>query len=501
MDEGPKRVIGIMASILTSLHMQTADDLFGGPQGRSRTDKLIAASIQWARSSWRRLIAAGPRSSLPSRQKMLSEAQLQELLAQKTEARNLDCKTSFSWDTADNDAKCELIKDILAFLNTQDGGQIVVGVEDDTLEPVGMTDVDFTSFDVTRVNDFLHRYTDPQSSCEVQKLTFSGLKFVVINVLEFKDIPIICKKAANSSRDSSKTILKLGGVYIRTDKATSVLVPTSEEMRDLVNRAVLKRSDQLLSTIRTLLQGNPPAEEVEIKQYDREIREAREYFKEVLPSDFEEHGYWEVISMPQTYSRERVPSITSVYKSLVESEVSLRGWNFPHFDKETRSNFSDGRQSHTDFMHHVEAHRAYQSGLFVWRSSYWENSPDFANKHGKSLDFVNVIYTVTEFLVFLKRYYERISPDASIRFSIEMTDIKDRILVATDPRSSLFFHAYAARVPGLVIEKDYTVSELRASAEEIAINMVQKIFEVFNWNAPDANMIRGWQQRLLSRTL
>jgi len=49
MDEGRKRVIGIMAAILASLHMQTADDLFGTPQGSPRTDKLIAGSIQWAR--------------------------------------------------------------------------------------------------------------------------------------------------------------------------------------------------------------------------------------------------------------------------------------------------------------------------------------------------------------------------------------------------------------------------------------------------------------------
>lgn len=48
MDEGRKRVIGIMAAILASLHMRTADDLFGGPQGNPRTDKLIAASVQWA---------------------------------------------------------------------------------------------------------------------------------------------------------------------------------------------------------------------------------------------------------------------------------------------------------------------------------------------------------------------------------------------------------------------------------------------------------------------
>jgi hypothetical protein len=33
MDEGRQRVLGIMTAILASLRMQTADDLFGGPQG------------------------------------------------------------------------------------------------------------------------------------------------------------------------------------------------------------------------------------------------------------------------------------------------------------------------------------------------------------------------------------------------------------------------------------------------------------------------------------
>jgi hypothetical protein len=32
MDEGRKRVIGIVSAILASLHVQTADDLFGGPR-------------------------------------------------------------------------------------------------------------------------------------------------------------------------------------------------------------------------------------------------------------------------------------------------------------------------------------------------------------------------------------------------------------------------------------------------------------------------------------
>lgn len=44
-----------MAAILASLHMQAADDLFGGPQGSPRTEKLIAASIQWAEKIMERI--------------------------------------------------------------------------------------------------------------------------------------------------------------------------------------------------------------------------------------------------------------------------------------------------------------------------------------------------------------------------------------------------------------------------------------------------------------
>jgi hypothetical protein len=55
MDESRKRVIGIMAAILASLHMRTADDLFGGPQGSPRSDKLIAASVQWAERIMRKI--------------------------------------------------------------------------------------------------------------------------------------------------------------------------------------------------------------------------------------------------------------------------------------------------------------------------------------------------------------------------------------------------------------------------------------------------------------
>ena len=48
MDEGRKRVLAIVAGILVARHLETPDDLFGGPQGSPRTDAMIAAAVQWA---------------------------------------------------------------------------------------------------------------------------------------------------------------------------------------------------------------------------------------------------------------------------------------------------------------------------------------------------------------------------------------------------------------------------------------------------------------------
>jgi putative nucleotidyltransferase with HDIG domain len=185
---------------------------------------------------------------------MISEAKLRKLLAQRSESRNLDFKERLNWNSTSNDEKCQLIKDILAFLNTDDGGVIILGVHDRTLELVGLSEDEFTSFDATKLNDLLHKYTDPISSCEVQKFVIDDRRVVVIGVPEFKDVPVICKRDANSSRNQSKLILKAGGLYVRTDKATSGVVSSAEAMRDLIDRALPKRSDQQLKPIEAMIQ-------------------------------------------------------------------------------------------------------------------------------------------------------------------------------------------------------------------------------------------------------
>jgi len=175
---------------------------------------------------------------------LLTEKDLRELLGRKAESKNLDYKQSMNWGTATAEQKAAIVKDVLGMANARDGGKIIFGVRDGDCEAIGLAEEEFQSFDATRFADFLHRYADPSFGCAIQKFVIDSKKFVTIEVPEFSDVPIICKTEANDS--SGRQILRRGATYIRTNRAASEIVPDAEAMRDLMNRAVVKRGDELL---------------------------------------------------------------------------------------------------------------------------------------------------------------------------------------------------------------------------------------------------------------
>jgi hypothetical protein len=187
---------------------------------------------------------------------LLTEKDVGELLGLKSEGKNLDYKESMNCGKATAEQKAAVVKDALAMANTQDGGKIIFGVRDGDCEAIGLGNEEFQSFDATRFADFLNRYADPSFECTIQKFTIDGKNFVTIEVPEFNDVPIICKADANDA--NSRQILRRGATYIRTNRAASEVVPDAEAMRDLMNRAVVKRSDELLNMIeRAEVEGFP----------------------------------------------------------------------------------------------------------------------------------------------------------------------------------------------------------------------------------------------------
>ena len=165
---------------------------------------------------------------------MFSERQEELILAGK-ELRNLEYKSSISWTDPNNREK--IIKSILAMSNVRDGGSIVIGIDEQSggtfLLKDGMTQSDYDSFKYDNVAAVVAEYADPYVAFSLTKDKFQAKNIIVIDVGEFQEIPVICKKDG--------TLLKRGKLYTRSWRVPeSVEVPTQTEMREILEIAIEK---------------------------------------------------------------------------------------------------------------------------------------------------------------------------------------------------------------------------------------------------------------------
>ena len=437
---------------------------------------------------------------------MITEELILELIRQGNENRNLDYKGAFSWDTATNDVKWEIVKDILAFANTRDGGKILIGVEDKTGAIVGLSEEQSASFDQTRFNDFVHKYTDPLHTSRVHRRTVAGQRVVVVDVPEFVEVPILCAKDAHSSSNPSRQILKKAALYKRTDKATSEGIADADEMRELLNRGLLRRQDELLRAIRQIIL---PRETVEVRLdtgFKAQIASAEQTLARFRIESQDEFltglPHWTVEMQPEEYLPERITSSSGLQRLVQESAISLRGWSFPIAGRVVGApwmNFDGGSQSlYAAPGNRPEVLRVYKSGLLVWFSGLGE---DF--RHGAAgknlISFISVIYSATEWMLFAQRFYERIlAVDERLHVRVRGSGFEGRRLASFDPRVELFGD-YRIGESEFEIAETTAVSELRADPESIARKIIRKIFELFNWNDPEESILAGWQQKLIQR--
>jgi len=117
----------------------------------------------------------------------------------------------------------------------------------------------------------------------------------------------------------------------------------------------------------------------------------------------------------------------------------------------------------------------------------------------KVTSFISLIYATTEWFLFAKRFFESLlSVDESVHLTVRASGFQGRKLISADDRVS-FYEIYKTDIPRFKIEETATVSDLRADPEAIARRIVRRIFEFYNWNDPDEQMLVSWQQRLIQR--
>lgn len=148
----------------------------------------------------------------------------------------------------------QVVRALLAMANRQGGGSVIIGVEDNgvTISPVGLSAVELVSWNFDAVADQIARYADPSVNFGLETKGYNGGRYVVIEVEEFSDIPVLCKRSYDD-------VLRDGACYVRTRrKPETSEIPTQTEMRDLLDLAIDKGVSLYLERARRLGLYIPP---------------------------------------------------------------------------------------------------------------------------------------------------------------------------------------------------------------------------------------------------
>jgi len=304
----------------------------------------------------------------------------------------------------------------------------------------------------------------------------------------------------NPSSENWPTVMAIGHNFGCNDYRNEIDAAGREDDKATWRR----RGDQLLKMVERLIKGRPlTLDDDTAAQIQSEVRDAQEFIIGSLPEEFAQAGRWEVECYVLPYVRERIPTMGSISEALRECQVALRGWYFPHFDRENTSNFGRGVQSHTaargTFGKHLEGYRAFQSGVFVWKSEYWEDTSGRVPIGQKVLSFVGVILEITEFFLFAKRYYAKTAPDSTVHLTVRLTDTQNRVL-ASFGEGSLHGN-YVCRESQVEADIECTAAELAASYDELARKAIRRVYELFNWNDSREELISQWQEKLVNRSI
>lgn len=425
------------------------------------------------------------------------QSEIEALVHRKSETAHLDYKAGFEWKKENKDHQLGLIRDMMGMANTQDGGTIIVGVKDETYDLVGVSPDILVSFDQTDIGQMLYSYSDPKLTFELQKAKVDGEDVIAIRVFEFNDVPIVCTDTV-FGKDPTKPILRRSALYIRTPAAQTEEVSSAHDMRGLMGRGLQKRGDEVLRSVQNLIMGSPlvPTNET-VNRYQEELAQADKWFREVLQKGFLNSARWELISYPLPYVADRVASLPALENALLNSQASLRVTPFPYiFHDSVSGMFNSGYQSFTDNSNVRVGFRLYRGGLFVLKHALWEDLQGAKTEEGKrTLSFNSAIYLLTEFLVFASRLYQEILVE-DIHIMVRLVGGKDRALQSFEALAPLL-PWYVSQEDDILVWKDLKLPVLRINALDIARNIAQQIFHVFNWTDVSDQVLAQWQNKIL----
>jgi len=221
-------------------------------------------------------------------------------------------------------------------------------------------------------------------------------------------------------------------------------------------------------------------------------------------------GYWRVNIRPTRFEKTCIPNLTECRQIIKTCQVRLRGWFYPHLDRNETVNGEDWVESGCDSMDKVEYWRFHQSGQFIHHFACIEDHTVDPKKvrmasitklsSGRYLSIVSTLYRITEIFEFAARLSSKgvLSPAAEI--SISLVGTEGRQLSFSD-HSRLLYDEYICGIPKMAFQETYREAELIARRSEFAMDTTTWIFTRFNWTTIPRSVLAEDQNRLLERRL
>jgi hypothetical protein len=420
------------------------------------------------------------------------------------ESKSLDYKSPMVWDSDNKGACCSLVKDVLAFANTE-GGYIVIGVleADKGFELAGVTTDQAGSFESSEICRFVQTYSDPPINVRVQKVSHKGKTFVVLEIPRFTDTPHLCQK-------DYPGVLSDRTLYVRTDNNESAPIRSSADFRALVEAAIRNRRDSILSAVRAVLTGAP----IDTKRnkgpeefFQGQIEAARQRFDEVYTLASKDYTFLiQTVFVPAEFEQYRFTS-NQLQAAATQAGVSFTGWPFLfiHYNRSDVLSFTDdGLESviaTQDFADNdiFDFWKLDESDLFYKRelNPYSKTDPPVISGPG-------IVRHMAEAINCMTRLYESLFDDTEmVTLRVTISGTRNRALIWDNnpyplrPRTS----PYIANKPELEVSASTSLADWRAGLVDHAIELAVSVMKGFHFDQPDREQMKSQIENLFARRL
>lgn len=420
-----------------------------------------------------------------------------EILA-SAEDRHREFKAPKPWD----ELKWKVAKAAMAMANKRDGGLIILGVEEGSTGPTatGLSNADLQTYRDDEILSFINRFADPYVRASIHRVSVNGRNFVVIEVDEFDEQPVVCKR--NGDED-----IREGAIYVRSrQRSETCAVRSQTEIRELLDIAIergVRRFARIASGA-----GLAIHPEVDDQQnFDAQLTR--------FVSDVEDHvpaAHWRIQIRPHNFEQDRISPLPDLWSLVDRCHVRHYGWSVPKYSHDDRAHGQDyiGWPASGNYD---ERWRCYQSGLFAQvvglmsdHDGNWVDKIDsFVRRQLQRqeisppgmVDIEDVIIRTAITYEFAARMAAAgIDEENSMHVAFELRGIKNRVLATTNPRRS-FPILHIANEDTLAFEGEHGEADLIGSPRDLACDAAIHLFHRFGWEDPDPRVIRDAQDGIL----